>query len=155
MRFRFLIGGRAAAARNTVTFQGATYVFQHFVSTPTANRPVSIQCGLIDAAGFTGVARSDTFASHPGWEEFTGYAGGRYSLPIVARGAAQPLASSYELLAFSRLITSSGSVRGAFLAYDGGETLFSVAGLKKPLAVSAGQVLSVFYTIADATHPEG
>jgi hypothetical protein len=42
--------------------------------TPFAFPPAAWKFGLIADSNFTGLANSDTIASHPGWTEFTSYA---------------------------------------------------------------------------------
>jgi hypothetical protein len=74
--------------------------------------------GLISLASFTGVAATDTMASHTGWIESGGanaptYSGNRKTAAWSAAAAGAKALSA----ALSFAITSTGTVKGAFLCY--------------------------------------
>ena len=77
--------------------------------------------GLISATSYTAVAASDTMASHAGWLEAGGvnaptYSGNRKTAVWSAAASGAKALSS----ALSFAITSSGTVKGAFLCYGSG-----------------------------------
>ena len=74
--------------------------------------------GLISSTSYTGVAAGDTMASHSGWLEAGGanaptYSGNRKTAVWAAASAGAKALSA----ALSFAITSSGTVKGAFLVY--------------------------------------
>lgn len=77
--------------------------------------------GLISSTSYTGVAAGDTMASHAGWLEAGGanaptYSGNRKTAAWAAASAGAKALSA----ALSFAITSSGTVKGAFLVYGSG-----------------------------------
>lgn len=77
--------------------------------------------GLISSTSFTGVAAGDTMASHAGWLEAGGtnapaYTGNRKTAVWSAAASGAKALSA----ALSFAITSSGTVKGAFLCYGSG-----------------------------------
>jgi hypothetical protein len=77
--------------------------------------------GLISSTSYTGVAAGDTMASHAGWLEAGGanaptYSGNRKTAVWSAATAGAKALSA----ALSFAITSSGTVKGAFLCYGSG-----------------------------------
>jgi hypothetical protein len=77
--------------------------------------------GLIAATSFTAVAGGDTMASHAGWLEAGGtnaptYSGNRKTAAWSAASAGAKALSA----ALSFAITSSGTVKGAFMCYGSG-----------------------------------
>lgn len=77
--------------------------------------------GLISSTSFTGVAAGDTMASHAGWLEAGGttaptYSGNRKTAAWSAAASGAKALSA----ALSFAITSSGTVKGAFLCYGSG-----------------------------------
>jgi hypothetical protein len=77
--------------------------------------------GLISAISYTGVAAGDTMASHSGWLEAGGVNGPTYSgnRKTAAWNAASAGSKSLSaVLTFA--ITSSGTVKGAFLCFGSG-----------------------------------
>jgi len=77
--------------------------------------------GLISSTSYTGVAAGDTMASHAGWLEAGGtnaptYSGNRKTAVWSAAASGTKALSA----ALSFAITSSGTVKGAFLVYGSG-----------------------------------
>src|SRR5215471_5956930 len=77
--------------------------------------------GLISSTSYTAVAAGDTMASHAGWLEAGGanaptYSGNRKTAAWAAASAGSKALSA----ALSFAITSSGTVKGAFLTYGSG-----------------------------------
>jgi hypothetical protein len=77
--------------------------------------------GLISSTSYTGVAAGDTMASHAGWLEAGGtnaptYSGNRQTAVWSAAASGAKALSA----ALSFAITSSGTVKGAFLVYGSG-----------------------------------
>jgi hypothetical protein len=77
--------------------------------------------GLISGTSYTGVSAADTMSSHAGWLEAGGtvapaYTGNRKT--AVWSGAAAGAKTLATALAFA--ITSSGTVKGAFIVYGTG-----------------------------------
>ena len=77
--------------------------------------------GLISSVSYTGVAAGDTMASHAGWLEAGGanaptYSGNRKTAAWSAASAGSKALST----ALSFAITSSGTVKGAFICYGSG-----------------------------------
>jgi hypothetical protein len=76
---------------------------------------------LISSTSYTGVAAGDTMASHAGWLEAGGanaptYSGNRKTAVFAAAASGAKALSA----ALSFAITSSGTVKGAFLCYGTG-----------------------------------
>lgn len=107
--------------------------------------------GLIDAAGFSAVAASDTMASHPGWNEAT-YTASRQTCNWAA--AINGSISTAGPLNF--FITTAGVTQGAFIVYGSGAfsvvnntggTLWSAGAFAGgPATVPLGSILQVNYT---------
>ena len=77
--------------------------------------------GLISSVSFTAVAAGDTMASHSGWLEAGGanaptYSGNRKTAAWSAASAGAKALSA----ALSFAITSTGTIKGAFLVYGSG-----------------------------------
>lgn len=77
--------------------------------------------GLISSTSYTGVAAGDTMASHAGWLEAGGtnaptYSGNRKTAVWSAAASGSKALSA----ALSYGITSSGTIKGAFLCYGSG-----------------------------------
>ena len=77
--------------------------------------------GLISSTSYTGVAAGDTMASHAGWLEAGGtnaptYSGNRKTAVWSAAASGAKALSA----ALSFAITSSGTIKGAFICYGSG-----------------------------------
>ena len=68
--------------------------------------------GLIDSTGYSGVAASDTMASHAGWTEFTSYSGANRPQWSPAAAAGGIIANTTN---FSYTISADGSLKGLFI----------------------------------------
>jgi hypothetical protein len=113
--------------------------------------------GLISSTSYTAVAAGDTMASHSGWLEAGGtnaptYTGNRKTCVWSAASAGSKALSA----ALSFAVTSTGTVKGAFLVYgsgasatkdDTGGTLWSAGTFSTgDKAVVNGDTLSVTYS---------
>lgn len=105
--------------------------------------------GQIDASGFTGVADTDTSASHTGWTEFQTYS--EASRPTWGSGAA----SGQSVVNGSPVnfnITGSASLKGIFCISEstkGGATgiLWATALYAADIPVNNGDLLKITYTV--------
>jgi hypothetical protein len=135
---------------NVVATVGKNLAFNTFLngSSYTVTGPYM---GLIDSTGFTGVAVTDTMASHPGWNEATYYGQRLLCTWAPAINGSISLAGPN-----SYVIPVAASVQGAFINFgpgaittigDTGGTLWS-AGVFSGGAASmpAGSNLQVYYT---------
>lgn len=81
---------RVGRTSNRITVDGFEEFIDENFSFPGTNfDPGQHFVGIVNNAGFSGVADSDTAASHPGWTELTSYDAS--TRPIVVRGAAHPV----------------------------------------------------------------
>ncbi len=104
--------------------------------------------GLISSSSFTGVAATDTIASHAGWTEFTGYAESTRQLWNKDTEASQAITS---LTATTTVINANGTLKGAFIVNEntkGGATgtLFATGLFSSARTVVAGEVARFTYT---------
>ena len=105
---------------NVVCTVGINLALDTFLSGSayTVNGPYM---GLISSTSYTAVAISDSMSSHPGWLEAGGantpaYTGNRKTAVWAAASAGTKALSA----ALSFAITSTGTVKGAFLCYGTG-----------------------------------
>lgn len=137
---------------NGVTTQGATHLLERAFR-GGAGVP-QWKVGFVSAAGYTGVADTDTYAAHAGWAEYTGAGTGSGSkrggwTPDAAQGGRIDSAGVLQVG-----VTASGGVRGVFLCdrvqvgdTDPSGTLYSTAVAGADLSVTAGGVLYVTYSL--------
>lgn len=116
-----------------------------------AGYTASWSVGLIDNAGFTVVAVTDTAASHPGWAEWTAYSAG--TRPALVLGAAANGSINNGASTASFTMTGNGSVNGAFVATSSakggtGGVLYSAGSFAQPNPVLAGYILAVTMTLS-------
>jgi hypothetical protein len=105
--------------------------------------------GLIDDAGFSGVAAADTAASHSGWVEATQY--DEAVRQTLTFGAASSRAISASV---SYTMNATKTIRGLFVGSvdtksSTSGTLFSTALFPSPPALISGNVLSSSYALSD------
>lgn len=105
--------------------------------------------GLIDNSGFTGVAATDTMASHAGWNEFTTYSDTTRREWVENAAASQSISNT---TASTFNINGSGTVKGIFIADNstkGGTTgtLWSTALFAANVAVVSSDQLKITYTV--------
>lgn len=136
--------------KNAATTQGLNYLLEAGFKTG-ATIIGDWRLGLIDNAGFTGVAPGDLMSSHAGWVEFTNYSG-------TDRPAWTPAAAANGEMPGTGAVTftvgtGGGTVRGIFLTSGtakGGNTgtLWCTAPDSAGRTVAASQAQQVFYTNA-------
>lgn len=107
--------------------------------------------GLINNASYTGVAPTDTMVSHAGWTEVAFYTG--TLRPIWGQGSAVSKALTNASPIVFTFNGGGGGVVGIFLVSDTtrGATsgiLWSTALFPAVLAVQAGDILNVTYTLS-------
>jgi hypothetical protein len=109
--------------------------------------------GLITSSGFTGIAATDTSASHPGWSEFTSYSGGARP----AWGQVSPVGSGVSTISNSSPvtfnITGSATLNGGFIISNstiGGTTgiLWAAALFSAGVPVNNGDQMKVTYSLS-------
>lgn len=138
---------------NGVTVQGADHLLERCFRGGVG---LTWRLGIVAEAGYTGVADTDTYATHAGWSEYTG-AGQLVGFLLhravwtanPAQGGRMDSAGVVHIP-----VVSSGSVRGVFLCdrIQVGDvvptgTLYSTAVAGAGLAVVAGGTIYVTYTL--------
>lgn len=140
---------------NGVTDQGANRILDLFFLN-AANTTWDI--GLIDNAGFTAVAASDTAASHAGWSQLVVSSPATVTevmLAAVVNGANGAkvtqdfTAPNYYGAQF--VITSAGTLKGVYRISTPGTFLWATAILAGTVALSVSDVLWIQYTVACTT----
>jgi hypothetical protein len=106
--------------------------------------------GLIDNAGFTAEAATDTHALHPGWNEETSYSEATRPQWSPDPAAAQSITNSVSVdfsingaAALYGIFVSNINVKGSVVA----AVLWSTAAFSSVLNVINGDVLKVTYTV--------
>lgn len=135
---------------NGITDEGIHHVLDRFtdVDGPTTTL-APWAAGLIDNAGFSGVADADTMASHSGWTENEDY--DESVRQALSFGSAATRAISDSV---SYAINATVTIKGLFVPSDntqGGTsgTLFSTAIFSTPPALVSGNTLTANYTLSD------
>lgn len=105
--------------------------------------------GLIDNSGYTGIAATDTMASHGGWNEFTTYSETVRQTWGVGASSGQSVTNASPAT-FS--INGSGTVKGIFVVSNSTKsgttgTLWSAALFAANVAVVNGDSLKITYTV--------
>lgn len=113
--------------------------------------------GLIDSSGYSGLAPSDTEASHAGWTENTNYT---VAAGSTQRGTWTPASASAKAVtngtAVAFTMTASGTVKGFFLCSDqlkatNTGTMWATALFATgDQVVAIGDILNITYTISAA-----
>jgi len=103
--------------------------------------------GLIDNAGYSAVADSDTLASHAGWSENTDYTGNRKNWAV---GTASSRSISNGTTA-DFAINATATLKGIFVTdQETGTTgvLWSTALFSSTVSVQNGDTLKITYTVS-------
>lgn len=143
---------------NTVVTVGKNLALDTFLA-GSAYTVVGPFMGLISSVGYTGISAADTMSSHSGWTEAGNANAPTYTSPRKTCAWSAASAGSKALSsALSFGITSTGTVKGAFLVYGTGavSTIDSTAGtlLSAGLftggdrSVINGDTLSVSYSLS-------
>jgi len=150
---KFFIEHRNAAGKliglyriqNGITDLGMNFLLDCMYTTGVQSDPWYI--GLIDNAGYVGVAAADTLAAHAGWTEFTGYAGTRKTWTVgVAAGRAVTNAATVDFT-----ISANGAVRGIFVTDQVAgvaDILWATALFSSAITVAIADVLKITYTVS-------
>jgi hypothetical protein len=106
--------------------------------------------GLIDNAGFTGLANGDTAASHPGWSEATYYSNANRPTLTLGAVSARSVSNSASPATFN--INASGTINGAFVVSTNtknGTTgvLYGEASFGSARSVLSGDTVNVTITL--------
>lgn len=132
---------------NTISTEGKNLLLNSFFRNNAP--PTNWYFGLIDNAGFTAVANTDTMATHAGWTEFDDYTEtNRQSWTPGAASNAQITNGT----AATFTINASGSIRGIIITSNntkGGTTgtLWSAALFPAALAVVNTDTVKLTYTL--------
>ena len=134
--------------RNLVTYQGIDNLLNSYFK--GVNYTAQFYVGLIASGGE--VAKSDTSANHPGWEEFVDYTGAGRPALTLGPTQAQLIDNTTSRSTFE--LNANGVVSGAFLSTSSakggtGGTLYSEALFTSgDKAMLAGDVLAVTVIVA-------
>lgn len=108
--------------------------------------------GLINNASFTGYNAADTYSSHAGWTEFTGYS--QANRPAWGQGTAAA-ASITNASAIQFDITGTATIRGLFLSSNNtkghttaGPLLWSASSYPATVDVINGDQIRSVYTLS-------
>jgi hypothetical protein len=107
--------------------------------------------GLIDNAGFSAIAATDTMAAHPGWAESTAYANATRAVLALGTASAGSIDNAGNAASFS--INAAASIRGAFVANTSAKgaasgTLYSAGTFAATRSVASGDTLNVTVAFA-------
>lgn len=107
-------------------------------------------CGLIDNAGFSALANSDTMASHSGWSESSAYTESNRVTWGVGSASSRSVTNG-TTMDFS--INGTVTINGIFITTDntkGGTsgTLWATASFASAVSASNGDTLKVTYTVS-------
>lgn len=103
--------------------------------------------GLIDNSGYSGVANSDTLASHAGWSENTDYTGNRQTWGVGS--ASSRSISNGTTVDFA--INATATLKGIFICNASTGTsgiLWSTALFSSTVSVQNGDTLKITYTVS-------
>lgn len=134
---------------NSIVDQGLTDLLGVYFGAGT--QKTNWYVGLIDAAGFSALAASDTMSSHPGWVENTAYSQstrGQWSPAVASDVASNTVGVPFTM-------SAGATIQGLFLASSsakGGTSgvLWSTALFGLPRALAAGQTIRLTYTLRAA-----
>jgi hypothetical protein len=134
---------------NAITNQGKNYLLNAAFNAGTQIAAANWSIGLIDGSGTPALAAGDTLGGHPGWNEFTNYAGNR---PAWGQGSASGQSLTNATPA-SYTIGGTGSLYGIFIASvvtggTGSDILWSTAAFSAPVPVAGGDIMKSTYTLA-------
>lgn len=142
-------------AKNAVTNAALDSVLSIYLNAGTAI-PV-FYVGLVDNAGFTAFAATDTLASHSGWSENTQYTGTRQAWGNGASSGQSVTNATALSFAMTPTSGSPATIRGLFLASHTSSNsssflLFSTAVFSQGnQLVNNGDTLKVTYTVSATT----
>lgn len=107
--------------------------------------------GLINNAGFTAIAATDTHDTHPGWVEFTNYAEATREVWPEDAASGQAITNT-TLMEYN--INATGQIKGAYLSNLSAKgsvaagTLWNATAFSSVLNVINGDVLRLTYTVS-------
>jgi len=135
---------------NGIVNVGKDDILDVYFSDATQTTGTNWVIGLISNSGYTGIASSDTMASHAGWSEFTSYSESNR----VAWGQGAPSAQSITNASPATFnINGSGTVKGIFTVNNNTKsgstgTLWATALFSADVPVTSGDQLKVTYTVS-------
>jgi len=130
---------------NGITDEGLNKILDDMFNSGTQSATWYI--GLIDNSGYTGVADSDTLASHSGWSEFASYSGTRQTWTVGAASSRSVTNSS----TVDFTMTAGGAVRGILVCdVTSGSSgkLWATALFSSSITVATSDVLKITYTVS-------
>jgi hypothetical protein len=135
---------------NDIVNVGKNMIFNVMFNSGTQSATGAWNIGIINNAGFTALAATDTMASHTGWAEFTGYSGGTRVLWGQGSSSGQTITNASPAT-FN--ITSTATLYGIFVcdsSTSGGTTgnLWSTAPFASTVPVTNGDALKVTYSLS-------
>jgi len=136
--------------RNLVVNQGLNSMNNVYFYYSSTSQITTWYMGLMSSVT-TGVAATDTLASHSGWSEFSSYSGSRPSISWASSTTANPSVITSSARSFS--ITGTGTVEGAFVCSVASGTsgvLFSAKTFSASRNVVNGDTLNVTYSLSNA-----
>lgn len=101
---------------NMVTYEGCNWLLD--VGFRSQAPSPALYVGLITESLYTGVVNTDTYASHPGWSEWTALSSGTRPSFLVTTPANGGLLTGSSPSTFN--IAADGQVRGCFLSTASG-----------------------------------
>jgi hypothetical protein len=116
----------------------------------TSTQITTWYCGLVDNAGFTTFASTDTSASHAGWAENSAYSASTRPTWTPGASSSQSVSNASPM---SFVMTATGTMRGAFLVSTNDKSgtdglLFATAAFTGGnQAFNSGDTLRVTYTV--------
>ena len=136
-------------AYNDIVTAGKNMIFNTMFNAGTPSTAWVI--GIINNAGFTALAATDTMASHAGWAEFTAYS--EANRVAWGSGAAAAASITNATAAQFDIITATATLYGIFIVDQNTKSgttgnLWSTAPFTALVPVNPGDQLKISYTLS-------